>query len=331
MDAENNVQKRFFAELKSKLPSNLSMARVVADELSISVDSAYRRIRGESHLSLLEFDLLMTKYAISTEAILSRSFDSVHFDYHSLNNRDEGLPGIFNYLSKQLKSFSNFGLKEIVFLASDLPVFYLFMYPHLASFKMYCWRQMFHQLPSGKYPQFDPGSIDTLLDMSYKLLQAYLDHPSIEIWNTETIHSTMNQVLFCHKKGMFESKQDIGHILDELIKVLEHVEKQAEYGHKFDPAAKGSIEKDKPLFSLYQYEGPIPKNQVLVKLEHFELTYIAHYGLNMLTTNNQEFYLENRLYAGQLMAQATDLATPVGRKLYFNGLYHKIDALKNNL
>ena len=60
-----NVQKKFFRELKVKLPSNLSLVNVVADELSISIDSAYRRIRCESDLSLKEFDILSSKYAIS--------------------------------------------------------------------------------------------------------------------------------------------------------------------------------------------------------------------------------------------------------------------------
>ena len=68
-----NVQKKFFKELKVKLPSNLSLVNVVADELSISIDSAYRRIRCESDLSLKEFDILSSKYAISTDAVLSKS------------------------------------------------------------------------------------------------------------------------------------------------------------------------------------------------------------------------------------------------------------------
>lgn len=68
-----NVQKKFFKELKAKLPSHLSLVSVVADELCISIDSAYRRLRCESNLSLKEFDLLSSKYGISADAILSKS------------------------------------------------------------------------------------------------------------------------------------------------------------------------------------------------------------------------------------------------------------------
>jgi hypothetical protein len=81
MEEGINVQKRFFRELKTKLPSNLSLANVVADELNISIDSAYRRIRGESDLSLMEFDILSSKYEVSTDAILSRPKHSLSFCY----------------------------------------------------------------------------------------------------------------------------------------------------------------------------------------------------------------------------------------------------------
>ena len=80
MGAGNNVQKRFFQELKTKLPSNLSLANVVAEELNISIDSAYRRIRSESDLSLQEFDILSSKYSISTDTVLSNSKGSVQFN-----------------------------------------------------------------------------------------------------------------------------------------------------------------------------------------------------------------------------------------------------------
>ena len=67
-----NVQKKFFQELKEKLPSNLSLASIVAAELNISIDSAYRRIRGVSDLSLKEFDSLSSKFNVPTDAVLSK-------------------------------------------------------------------------------------------------------------------------------------------------------------------------------------------------------------------------------------------------------------------
>ena len=61
------TQKQFFEEVRKKLPHNLSLVDIICNELGISSDSAYRRIRGESSLSLdeakklcLKFDMLQT-------------------------------------------------------------------------------------------------------------------------------------------------------------------------------------------------------------------------------------------------------------------------------
>ena len=40
------IQLLFFQHLKSKMPAHLSMVEEVAELLGISIDSAYRRIRG---------------------------------------------------------------------------------------------------------------------------------------------------------------------------------------------------------------------------------------------------------------------------------------------
>ena len=52
------IQTAFFEQIKNSLPSNLSLVDVIADELEISNDSAYRRIRGEKMLSFEELQKL---------------------------------------------------------------------------------------------------------------------------------------------------------------------------------------------------------------------------------------------------------------------------------
>ena len=141
MEQGDNVQKRFFEELKSRLPSNLSMANVVAEELNISIDSAYRRIRGESDLSLREFDSLISKYLISTESVLTRSNNSVHFDYRSIDPENFDFEKYFNSLSDEIKSMEQYGLKEMIYAALDLPLFYYFLFPKLAAFKVFFWKR----------------------------------------------------------------------------------------------------------------------------------------------------------------------------------------------
>ena len=54
----NQTQILFFNHIKTKIPPYLSFVDEVAEDLSISNDSAYRRIRGEKPLSLEEAQVL---------------------------------------------------------------------------------------------------------------------------------------------------------------------------------------------------------------------------------------------------------------------------------
>jgi hypothetical protein len=63
METES-AQQLFFKHIKSLLPQHISLADTIADVLNISNDSAYRRIRGETQISLEEIKKLCEKFKI---------------------------------------------------------------------------------------------------------------------------------------------------------------------------------------------------------------------------------------------------------------------------
>ncbi len=52
------LQIAFLKQIKNQLPPHLSLVDALADQLNISNDSAYRRIRGEKHLTFDEIQIL---------------------------------------------------------------------------------------------------------------------------------------------------------------------------------------------------------------------------------------------------------------------------------
>ncbi|MDH4296849.1 MAG: hypothetical protein OEV74_11250, partial [Cyclobacteriaceae bacterium] len=58
MTIPNSIQSAFLEQIRKRLRPNVSFADALADALSISRDSAYRRIRGETVLSLDEVKIL---------------------------------------------------------------------------------------------------------------------------------------------------------------------------------------------------------------------------------------------------------------------------------
>jgi len=76
---QHAIQVKFFQYIKSLLPPHLSLVDEVAGLLSISNDSAYRRIRGENPITLDEMQSLAAKYQISIDQFLHLQNDCHNF------------------------------------------------------------------------------------------------------------------------------------------------------------------------------------------------------------------------------------------------------------
>src|SRR6187431_3325951 len=83
----NGIQEYLFRRIKEKLPSNAALAEVIAETLFVSIDSAYRRIRGETPLVLDEAKLLCDRFSISLDDTLQAKKNSVLVTYTQIDNQ----------------------------------------------------------------------------------------------------------------------------------------------------------------------------------------------------------------------------------------------------
>jgi len=132
---------------------------------------------------------------------------------------------------------------------------------------------------------------------------------------------------------MFEHKQDPMDILDDLKKVIDHIQKQAEYGYKFYPGNNYPVNGDKDNFKIFHNEITLSENVVLLKLENFNVVHLGHNVLNILTTSNQSFFEDTVNFIDKVMKNSTliSVSAEKERKRFFNILYHKIDTLIANI
>ena len=61
METES-AQQLFFKHIKSLLPQHISLVDTIADVLEVSNDSAYRRIRNETEITLEEIKKLFERF-----------------------------------------------------------------------------------------------------------------------------------------------------------------------------------------------------------------------------------------------------------------------------
>src|SRR3954471_289273 len=81
---KNPLQLRFFEKLKQSVPPNVSLANDIADVLEISADGAYRRMRGESILSMDEMVKLCKHYRISSDFLAGADDSTAMFHFKKM-------------------------------------------------------------------------------------------------------------------------------------------------------------------------------------------------------------------------------------------------------
>ena len=74
---------------------------------------------------------------------------------------------------------------------------------------------------------------DELFELGQKSLNIYNQANSVEIWNIESINSSLRQIEFYHESNMFSNDEEIILIYDAFEKLILHLERQADLGYKF--------------------------------------------------------------------------------------------------
>lgn len=207
----DNQQALFFQAIKSSLPDYQNLALSVAEELGISTNEAYKKIRGDSNLTFQQIIKLSDCFDIPFLYSPKQSL-SVTFSYLSVNE-DLDMVNYLRNLLDNIKAIKNSKEKHITITTDDIPVFHFFKYPELTSFKLFFWANSANNL---EVPFNSSFLSDEIIEISKALHAAYLEIPSTEIWSKDTITGTLEQIRYA-----FEA----GHLTDTglAIKIVEQV------------------------------------------------------------------------------------------------------------
>jgi len=325
-----DLQKEFFQQLKGRLPQHLSLPEEVAELLSISTDSSYRRIRGEKPITLEEIQKLCNHFKLSLDQLLSIDTDTTLFYGQWADYRNFNFETYLANMLKQLQHINSFENKIVYFEAKDIPMFHHFQYPALAAFKSFFWMKSILQYPSMAKKTFSSDDIpESIFTIGKQIIDTYNEIPSAEIWSIETINSSIRQIEYYKDGGMFEKKSDITLIYEQLEQLVDHLEKQAENGVKYSINEKQDDRKRN--FQLYFNEVILGHNTILAITGDTKTVFLNHGVLNYLTTHDKKFCdytlesLENIMRKSSLISSVSEKE----RSKFFNALRKKITSRKN--
>ena len=331
MEESESAQSELFRILKERIPVNVSAVHDISELLSISYDSAYRRIRGEKELTFDELQKICVHYNISVDALFNLKTDNVIFNSRAIGDGGYTLKQWMESILSEIRVIQSCREKEVIYAAKDLPIFYFFEFPEIAAFKIYFWHKALFPFHGYDGVLFSFDLPEDIYTVGKQLLTLYNKIPAIELWNEETITSILRQVEYCYVSGFFAKKEDAMRVCEVLELYIRHIQQQAElcfrFVHGTEPkGVEGS-------FRLYYNEVLLSDNTILVTVEGNKITYHTYNIINLLITTNKTFcdQIDNSLR--NLMQKSTLISGTCAkeRSRFFNHLVERLHGLRTRI
>ncbi len=320
------IQEYIFKLIKNQLPENVKIADYISDLLDISIDSSYRRLRGETLLDIGELFVLCKHFKISLESLQGN--EVVNFRYKALPADDTSLPAYMNGILNEMKMIASVAQKHIVFTAEDLPIFHYFNYNLLTAFKLYYWNKSILNSPQFRDKKFHPDLIDAgLLKTAKEIYELYIKIPSTEIWTLDTIQVVLKQIEFYWESGLFDSPELALAVCGELGDMLKTVQQDATLGTK---ERHQSADKN---YTLYLSEVTIGNNCIQVNMNDVRMIYFSFNTFNSMSTNNHAFCEETNLWIKNMISKSTQISgvSEKMRHQFFNQLHKQLQTLVHKI
>lgn len=326
----SQLQQQLFAFLKENLPRHLSLADELGDLLNLSADSVYRRVRGEKPVTLIELKKICEHYHLSLDQLLQLQTESVLFDAPALNGTQGEFSDYLKGMLQQFIYFNSFKNKEIHYLCKDSTIWNFYLFPELAAFKTFFWSKTINNQSDlgNKVFSFEEFPYHDCYLLGQQVLKEYNQIPCVELWNQESMHSTINQISYYRDAGNFKTSQDLELVINSLLKMVDHLQLQAEKGVKFMPGDSDIAYRATVQF--FVNELILGNNTMVINLDGKNLSMVTYSVFHYLFTKDPRFSAKVMASFDTLVSRST-LISKTGEKdrnRFFNTLRDKVKALQ---
>jgi len=328
----SKLQQELFQAIKASIPANVSVTEEIAKVLDVSVDSVYRRMRGEKTISLDELHALCAYYKISLDNALNIQTGAFSFEGKLIDKKAHNFSEYWAGILKRMNYFNSFKETKFYYMCKDIPPWHHFHFREIAAFKYYFWMKTIFHFPEFNNQKFRMDIYpDELFSMGRKALEIYNQWSLVEFWNVESINSTIRQIDYYRDAQMFESSEDIVKIYDAFEKLIGHLQTQAALGYTYnydDPEKKRISD-----YEVYYNEVIIGDNNMLVVLDGMKIALVSHTVINYMATRDLAFN-ENMYDHVQNMIKKSTRISSVSEKeraRFFKILRERIAKRKESL
>ncbi len=329
---QNNLQDRLFAFIRDKLTPEETIADAISELLHVSTDSAYRRIRGETPLVFDELVTICNEYSVSIDQLIDSKKDLVLFRNTRIQKDRYSYSQYLQDLERQIDYLKENENAELIYMSKDLPLFYNFYFKPLIAFRYYFWMKIQHQHPDFEHARFNLDILPEQIEqLSRKIIKNYSEIRSTEIWNMESINSTISQIEYSRSSGHFENSKDVLMIYDALESTIKHLQEQAENGSKYLPDENPIVFPRNLKFFFNRVM--LGDNTIMTHVNGVKTAFINYNNLNYLSTTDESFCNELSDHFENIRKRSTliSMTSERQRNVFFNILLSKIMERKQNL
>ena len=324
------LQQQLFSHLRENLPPHLSMVDELCELLELSPDSVYRRIRGEKPITLNELKRICSHYHLSIDHLLQLDNESGLFQAPGMNGHQVEHIDYLHGMLRQFKYFNSFKSKEVHYLCKDIPFWYFYLFPEIAAFKTFFWSKTINNHPglANKKFSLEEFPFTDCFNVGQQILHEFNQIPAIELWNLESINSTINQVEYYKVAGNFKSREDLVAVIDSFYKLLDHLQEQSEKGVKFIPGLTDVAHRAS--LQVYVNELILGNNTILLRLDDLRISTVTYSVLSYIMTRDPRFADKAFSTFNTLLNRST-LISKTGEKdrnRFFNTLRDKVQTLE---
>ena len=326
------IQQQLFQAIKSRLASDASVSDEIAALLDISTDSAYRRMRGEKQITFEELYKIATHYRISLDQLMNINTGGFMFQGNLLNPKTHRYDAYLTGMMHNIAYFNSFKKKEFYYLCKDSPIFHYFNSREIAAFKYFFWMGTLIYFPEFRNKKVNLDEYpDEMFEIGKKIVGFYNQVDSHELWNIESLNSTLHQIEYYLDNDLFATDEDALRVYEGTEKVLDHLEEQAKRGYKFnidDPEKK-------PLGKYYMYynEVVLLDNSMLIMLDNTKMAMAPHTAINYMMTRDIAYCENYSQYVLNLIRRSTLISevSEKERSRFFRRMRDRLERRKESL
>lgn len=329
---ENNIQDKVFDLIINQFHRKSDAVQAISNILQIGKDSTYRRLRGDTFLTIQECQLLAQHFHLSLDQLVFDHHDTVLFQFPPLAKSIKQFDDFLKFVYNELYEAAQQPNPHIYYTSMEMPFFYYFMYPELASFKLFVWGHTFWEFEYLKNEQFHFEVLPHTTQLLVKeVLEQYMKIESSHFFHLSIVDTLLNQIQYFLSSGKFKNSNDAITLYDRLSELCGHIKNMAIVGYKFKPGQSAKYATTP--FHLYHNEMIHTTNTILSKTGGSSALFSSFDNPNYLKCVDDVIISHTVTWIEKLISKSTKISrgTERQRDWYFNMLEKRIQESKQRV